>query len=157
LSETAAGITVIDDHGVVCYEDTSGFKLSRDEPESARTQRICTIRDACVRPFNRFKIGRVWIEGYAFSRAGSSSVTGLAEVRGAVKTAIFDKFGLVTEAAGPRLVRSKILGKGWGGAKSKKQIRDFLIGHGLTFQNHNTMDAFVVAAYGLLKDTGRIA
>jgi Holliday junction resolvasome RuvABC endonuclease subunit len=98
----------------------------------------------------------VWIEGYAFSKAGSSSVTGLAEVRGAVKAALFDKFGLATEAVGPRQCRAVVLGKGWGGARTKKQIRDFLIGHGLNFENHNTMDAFVVAAYGLLQDTGRV-
>jgi Holliday junction resolvasome RuvABC endonuclease subunit len=156
LSNRAAGITVVDQTGRKCYEDVSGFALAKADSEESRVLRICTVRDACLRPFNLYKIDSVWCEDYAFSRAGSSSVTGLAELRGAIKAMLWEKHKVTMKFAGVRTVRSRLLGKGWGGSKTKRQILDFLSLHGREFQDDNSMDAWLTGTYGMLVDVGVI-
>jgi hypothetical protein len=114
---------------------------------------VITIRDAVLRAFNAAEIGAVFIEEYAFGqqRAGSSSVTGLAELGGAVKTAIFEQHGMIYVPVVRGTALSSLFGKGWGRGKTKEQVLRRLAEAGHEFDDHDVADAFLVNLYGHLK------
>jgi len=115
--------------------------------------RVVTIRDAVLRTFNVAEIGAVFIEEYAFGkqRSGSASVTGLAELGGAVKIAIFEAHGLPCIPVVRSTAHASLLGKGWGRGKSKEQMLRRLAEAGYEFDDDDLADAFVVNLYGHLK------
>lgn len=163
LSERESGIVVIDGTGGIVHSETSGFDVGKSDPEYYRIQRFCTIRDAVVRAVVDWEVKDIWCEGYAYSKAfggkgkansHSSSITGLAELRGAVMCGVWDRRRVTSRVANLKTVRATLLGKGWGGSVTKEALLAECKRLGFEFDNHNVMDAWLVAVFGLCVTIG---
>lgn len=110
--------------------------------------RLASIVQTIIEVAEQFDVKRVYVENYAFSM-NSSSVTKLAEIGGAVKTALFLQRGLVAIPVSVMTVRSVVLGKGYGKIKKDALVK-VVQGLGFTFDNDDIMDAFMICMYGLI-------
>jgi len=152
LSQTASGIVVLSPEGDVSDKRVVGYGLSKDADERAHVERYLYIVGAIVDIIKAIEGPvRVGIEGYAFGtvrskktgrRFQSASQTGLAELRGAVKTQLWLACDLVADTVAPSEARRSVFGKG---NTQKASVKPLLESRGLIFGDDNEADAYVVA------------
>lgn len=128
-------------------ESPSGKTASLSDAQ--RIRRLCAIRDRVVSYVHSIALNLpqrplVCIEGYAFSRH-SSSVTGLAELGGAVRCALVDKNLGVPVTLPVTQCRRFVTGSG---KVTKKGVEGYLKKQGLSFLTNDEADAYVVGLTG---------
>lgn len=152
LSQTASGIVVLSPEGDVSDKKVVGYGLTKEDDERAHVERYLYIVGAIVDTIKAIEGPvKVGIEGYAFGtvkskktgrKFQSASQTGLAELRGAVKTQLWLACDLVPVTIAPSEARRFVLGKG---NTPKASVKPLLESRGLSFDDDNEADAYVVA------------
>lgn len=153
LSLRATGIIILEPSGDVQRVDTVGQELPRSASQKARVGRLAHICDM-VELF--FEVGHpdlVAIEGASFaSRYGQAC---LAELHGAVKLALWRRWGIAPIAVPVARARCDVLGsslQGKGKGKGKRGLKKAVRAavrqvYGIDFKDDNQADAFVIARY----------
>lgn len=103
-------------------------------PDGDRWPRCCYVADHIVQWIKDFGYGtvHVFIEGYAFSMAGSASMSKLAEVGGVLRY-LFMKHGWTFTEIPPSRIKKYFTGDGR--AKKDAMIESFQTTHGLPLMN----------------------
>jgi len=114
-------------------------------------KRIDMIVEGVLIFANDYGIDRVFVEQYAFGFR-TSSVTMLAELGGAIKYSLYEKYALDSVAVTPGQARKVIFGN-LGRLKRKELkatiVEKFRLMHSPFGENDDLCDAFVIANFGL--------
>lgn len=162
LSLTSAGVYVVDFRGNRLFSVSHGWSIhgpskskkkvtliDRRYDALQQVSRLASIVNLIVEVAAQFDVKTILVENYAFSK-DSSSVTKLAEIGGAVKTALFTAIGRTTIPISVMSVRASVLGAGHGRCK-KEAVKGILSGMGMNFENDDIMDAFMLCMYGMVE------
>lgn len=114
---------------------------SKTLSDRQKIERLVAIRDRIFALCCQYGPEHVAIEGYAFSKH-SSSVTGLAELGGAVRVMLFESMGIIPATIPVGQCRKFVVGSG---KATKDQTRKFLAENGLEFDTEDEADAYVMA------------
>lgn len=168
LSQTAAGIVMLDAEGACLYSLVVGYPLTRESSVRELIERNIDITSAIIKQMkvydNSFEnmVMRVGIENYAFGTVRgknkrpmqSSSMTGLAELHGLVKAQIWMGMHVEPVLFAPAHARKVVLGKGR--FKGKDELVRAVNAYGFSVCNHNIADAFVIAECTRLQDAKEV-
>lgn len=131
-----------------------GEKLGTDATPLDYIQRIVTIADGVLAFCQRVQARKVYVEAYAFSQGGRNA-TQLAELGGAVKSRLYDEWGI---AACPIVASSarKILLQKLPRSDIKKFVTNNVkrLGGRALGWTHDEIDALVIANAGLMREGG---
>jgi len=152
ISLRGTGIVILQD-GQIMHRETIKYKpvakemtitksgKSKTLTERQKIERLLYVADRVVGLCAQFGVQAIAREDYAYSKS-SSSVTGLAEVTGVLRTHIYNHGGAVLHTLGITQSRKLVMGVGTGSkAKAKKWLQD----QGYEFDTDDEYDAFMVA------------
>jgi hypothetical protein len=142
LSLRGAGIVVLDEAGIMLFQQVIGVDLERSASVRNKIERLITIAKAIVDAVaaQGAVTWNVAIENFAFHQHGA--IADLGEINGVVKMQLWMAFGIEPVLIGASTARKLVLGKG---NIKKKMIIPALAVRGLTFGDHNIADAYVMA------------
>lgn len=147
LSVTSTGLVVLSERPDGCWEDvfrtSVGYSLKRDSKVREKIERLVVVARTVVETVRLWSPVAVGIEGYAFSRHGA--VYDLAELQGVVKSQLWLGCQIEPVIVSPTMARKTVLGTG--APRGKKGIARILKGLGLTFDNDDIADAYVIAKH----------
>lgn len=154
LSLTNTGCIALNDKGSIIQNKSFGYSLTKKATDKELVERYIDITKGIVDFIDQYKIEDIicGVEQYSFNtvkgkfgrKMQSASQSGLAELRGTIKSQLCLMFGFIPVGVVASSARKLILGKG---NFEKKEIRSALEAMGHKLDDGDQADAFLIAEY----------